>query len=143
MVLPQPSWPLLVISHHIKLTGEYQDCDADNHGTVVTTGPLSGVDMPLRDSTEAEVENLTLTESGKVTSVDKNDNSYFVYDKTDLAASMTNMNRIDYYIRFANSERLRGYKFNAYVYLIVDGTIIVSKEVSAICIDECGTGVYE
>lgn len=334
---------MLIVSHHIKLTGEYQDCDADNHGTVVTTGTLSGVDKPLRDSTEAEVENLTLTEdasisgfavkgtqlsfavtppkhyiyfnnsdiatgerieeselddisdyqaeryynelftieapatdnsgskflywkatdvvdgekvegtekavcytayysyrvtkdlfiepvyedgennwditlsnaiysreqftdsegankqdnvysdllisvltpdqslikdkdvqfgivlekaddgnypgknteaiemlfadklpeSGKVTSAVRNDNTYYIYDKTDLAASMTNMNRIDYYIRFANTERLRGYKFNAYVYLIVDGTVIVSRDVSELCIDECGTRVYE
>ena len=84
-----------------------------------------------------------MPESGKVTSIIENDNTYYVYDKTDLAGSMTNMNRIDYYIKFANSERLRGYKFNAYAYLIVDGKVIISKDVSTLCIDDCGTRVYE
>ena len=84
-----------------------------------------------------------MSESGKVTSIIENDNTYYVYDKTDLAGSMTNMNRIDYYIKFANSERLRGYKFNAYAYLIVDGKVIISKDVSTLCIDDCGTRVYE
>ena len=82
-------------------------------------------------------------DSGAVSSVSKDGKTYYIYDQTNLAASLTNMNRIDYYIKFGNTERLRGYKFNAYAYLIVDGRVIVSRDVSMLCIDECGTRIYE
>ena len=116
--------------------------DHDQNENVVYPEKAQEDICSLLDGKKAEIGSGT---SEKVSAEEKN-REYFIFDRTDSATLLTNKNRIDVYIRFANNELNPKYAYNVYAYMIITRddaqTVIVSKDVSRLNIYDYGHRIY-
>ena len=116
--------------------------DHDQNENVVYPKKAQEDICSLLDEKKAEIGSGT---SEKVSAEEKN-REYFIFDRTDSATLLTNKNRIDVYIRFANNELNPKYAYNVYAYMIITRydaqTVIVSKDVSRLNIYDYGHRIY-
>ena len=78
-------------------------------------------------------------QNGKTVTTTQNGHKYYMYDRTEQA--VTNKNRCDFYIRFANTLKNESTVFNVYAYVIVDGKIYISNR-ETLNIYDCGKAEY-
>ncbi len=116
--------------------------DHDQNENVVYPEKAQEDICSLLDGKKAEIGSGT----SKKVSAEEKKREYFIFDRTDSATLLTNKNRIDVYIRFANNELNPKYAYNVYAYMIITRddaqTVIVSKDVSRLNIYDYGHRIY-
>lgn len=111
--------------------------DSDTSITYDGTGEVQYPAIDV-DTVKSVIQN-NHPESGKTVSTTLNGHKYYMYDRTQQA--VTNKNRCDFYIRFANTLKNEQTVFNVYAYVIVDGKIYISNT-ETLNIYDCGKAEY-